>query len=95
MLYKLPKRQSPSPGGDTGGMRFVSLVRRPRVQKSKGNSKQTPCMFLFTPSENSAGGVRCESENLSSHVFHGIARAECTQLLLEPTQLQAVEEIHA
>lgn len=76
-------------------MRFTSLVRRPRAQKSKGNSKQSPHMFLFTPSKNSAGGVRCASEKLSSHVFHGIARAEYTQLLLEPTQLQAVEEIHA
>ena len=95
MLYKLPERQSPSSWEGHWWDEIHIPCQVPRAQKSKGNSKQTPRMFLFTPRKNSAGSVRCVSDKLSSHVFHGVATAECTQLLLKPTQLQAVEEIHA
>lgn len=80
-----PKGSLHPPGRDTGGMRFASLVRCLREQKSRGNTMQTLQTFMLTPSENSAGSVRCVSEKLSSGVFHTVARAECTLLLLKHT----------
>lgn len=73
--------------GETGGVRFMPLLRCPRgKKKGKGDSSKPPCMSLFTPRKSSGGSVRCVREKLNSRGFHVAARAECTQLLLKPTQ---------
>lgn len=95
LMYKLPKRQSPSSWEGHWWDKICVPCQVPERAEKPGETMQTLQKFLLTPGENSAGSVRGVSEKLSSHVFRMVARAECTLLLLEHTELQAVEDIHA